>query len=93
MALVSPSLLGHSVIQQQIDTLRELYKYVEDPYVSSVDQEDVRARCLREWHLPESAAGALVRLKVPPPPHTHTHPGRTRGAQRPLGTHPRGCHG
>lgn len=41
------------ILESQIDSLEELFKYIEDKHLASVDQIDVKKRCIKEWGLPE----------------------------------------
>ena len=61
------------MIQDQIAALEDLYKYIEDTYLESVDQEDVRRRCLEEWRLPLTADTSSVRSALR---HDHARPRR-----------------
>jgi len=41
-----------SVITQQIEALEELFKYLEDDGLLSLDQFEIKNRCLQEWNVP-----------------------------------------
>ena len=53
----------NSLIRDQIAALEDLYKYIEDTYLESVDQQEVRRRCLDEWDLPITSDASNVRLR------------------------------